>query len=438
MSAAFIRKRAKRLRRVGEFIGLFDWVVWGVQHQVNVLMLFGSNVVDIKEWFAPGMPQRFLSCLRVAAVRAVGGRWLSAVGPGPNVNHFVLGVACIRGKDRPVPDARPDQMAVKAAMRAGWILRPTNSTGDCGIDAMSHHFSQPREAATWLAIRNHIADHMVRIADDPAWHAVYYACQERQIADAPRWRGGIGAHPPGTSPLGSLTAAASLSCAASHSGSSSSGLAPSERVASSSIIAASQPGPAASAIAASEPESAPLVPVDLPPLPPPAHDAPDTDVVVATTVAGPRAFADWISDQSVDQLRMMTSSVTMFVGAEARWRAEHPAHSSANTGPRRRQNVASEVNFKHATGTAFMEWRKGVGHDTRAPHKDRYYNGRPSTDNIRCYSHRVRMLLVYEVGCGSGERQGWILAGGRGDDIHVKSFTLVWPDAIREYMGGER
>jgi hypothetical protein len=64
-----MRERAKEVRKMNEMIGNFEWVVFGVIKRVRVLLLFGRTVVDVKEWFAPGLPQHFRTVLRVSVAQ---------------------------------------------------------------------------------------------------------------------------------------------------------------------------------------------------------------------------------------------------------------------------------------------------------------------------------------------------------------------------------
>jgi hypothetical protein len=50
-----ILDRAAEMRRLGAFIGLFEWVCWSEHTQVNVHMLIGSQLIDLRGMFAPGL-----------------------------------------------------------------------------------------------------------------------------------------------------------------------------------------------------------------------------------------------------------------------------------------------------------------------------------------------------------------------------------------------
>ena len=91
--------------------------------------------------------------------------------------------------------------------------------------------------------------------------------------------------------------------------------------------------------------------------------------VVPLSLAGPRPFAEWLNNLPALDLLKITASVSEFVEAEAKWRAEHPKQAAAEAQPRRK-NIAFGINFKYTTGLAYLEWVKWAGHDSRAPHKE--------------------------------------------------------------------
>ena len=52
-----IRERAAVVRRLGQYIGMFEWVCWSEYSQANVYLLVGSQLVDVRGLFAPGLGQ---------------------------------------------------------------------------------------------------------------------------------------------------------------------------------------------------------------------------------------------------------------------------------------------------------------------------------------------------------------------------------------------
>ena len=51
--AAAMRKRAAEVRFMGTYIGMFEWLLWSVAKNVRTNILFGSNLVDVREVFGP-------------------------------------------------------------------------------------------------------------------------------------------------------------------------------------------------------------------------------------------------------------------------------------------------------------------------------------------------------------------------------------------------
>lgn len=190
--ARSIRRRAQEVRKRGKEIGFWEWCVWGALANVTVHMLFGSQIINVTQVFAPPAgPEPPRETHRVAAVRAASGKgYRSAVAPGssghvPVVNHFVVGVASksvVDVESSAGAAANPSSCAVRAAMRAGWVLRATTLIGDCGIDVMAFHSRQVRIPSTWDKIRGQISDFMLSVQNKPEWQDSFMACQDVAIA----------------------------------------------------------------------------------------------------------------------------------------------------------------------------------------------------------------------------------------------------------------
>ena len=82
---------------MGENVGFWEWVVWSFLKDVSVLMLFGSDVVDVRVVFGPAAVAPTHGVHRVAAVLLLSdGSYRSAVAPDnrghvPVINHFLVG-----------------------------------------------------------------------------------------------------------------------------------------------------------------------------------------------------------------------------------------------------------------------------------------------------------------------------------------------------------
>ena len=190
--ARSIRRRAQEVRKRGKEIGFWEWCVWGALMNVTVHMLFGSQVINVTRVFGPPTrPEPHRETHRVAAVRATSGKgYRSAVAPGSSghvlvINHFVVGVASksvVDVESSAGAAADPSSCAVRAAMRAGWVLRSTTLIGDCGIDVMAFHSRQVRIPPTWDKIRGQISDFMLAVQNKPEWQDSFIACQDVAVA----------------------------------------------------------------------------------------------------------------------------------------------------------------------------------------------------------------------------------------------------------------
>ena len=162
-------------------------------------MMFGSEITDILRVFAPALVMETDLVCRVIACRvADDGSLVSAVYHSgapeihgealPRVNHFVIG-APVAGRT-----AAPTKLTLgilddciyfawRAALRGGWSLKPTDSIGDCGIDAMAFHEGGDRTQESWALIRCELADFIQSVATDPAWQQIFSCCCELTRAD---------------------------------------------------------------------------------------------------------------------------------------------------------------------------------------------------------------------------------------------------------------
>ena len=183
-----IRRRAEQVRVLGTYIGFFEWCCWSALKSVAVHMLFGTTVIDIRSVFGPPVVGKHRRTHRVAAVRVAGGHgYHSAVAPGgrghvPVCNHFLIGVAPqtvadIAGAAATGPH-KVSTCALRAAMRAGWILKHTAKQGDCGIDVMCYHAGLVRVPSSWQAVRNELADFMLAVQGENEWQECFAACQD--------------------------------------------------------------------------------------------------------------------------------------------------------------------------------------------------------------------------------------------------------------------
>ena len=186
--ASAIRRRAAQVRHPGAWIGFFEWLVWSELRQVDVHILFGSASVDLRAVFGVHLPH-FVDASathRTAAVLLKNGEWRTSAPTGsalPTANHFVIGVPIAgRALVAPLEEVPSGQAKLGSARvfaaKAGWALKETDATGDCGPDTMAYHGKLARSPATWLTIRRELAAFMDERCCDEAWQNTFRLCQE--------------------------------------------------------------------------------------------------------------------------------------------------------------------------------------------------------------------------------------------------------------------
>ena len=343
MAAAAIKQRADEIRISGSYIGLFEWLAWGVFADASVNMLFGSTTVVLRDAIGPRLPLPSGDRVhRVGAVRARDGQW-SAVRSGNllEANHFVIGVEAIGVASAPGCDVG-DCCAAKAAMRVGWLLKPGNPFGDCGPDCMAFAAGMPRTAETFQSIRAQLADFIVGVSDLPEWQEAFAVCGEGPGLDGSAVDDGLGPIAVGGLGPGGIDV---------------------ESEEPSSPATPPHPGPCD--------DEAPLV-NSPPPLPPP-DGAPGDTLVVADSDAStpPRSFSGWLSSLTPEKRAAATASYFAFKAAEKDWLATKVEDNTlaASASPSKK-HCSSSLTTRLETGQAYLTWLQGDGQASRSPLKD--------------------------------------------------------------------
>ena len=177
MQVAIVRRLCE-VRKPGRYLGFLEWIAWGVHWNRRVLMLYGDQVWDLMELFAPALPARkFEGECRVAAVRVqTHGEMLSA-SAHLLPNHFLIGVASGHARDEGSP-THPSTSARRAALHVGWLLKDTVMQGDCGVDVMAYHLGLERGQPSWNLIRNSIVAFLSVHMHEALWQDIAEVCQE--------------------------------------------------------------------------------------------------------------------------------------------------------------------------------------------------------------------------------------------------------------------
>jgi len=346
------------VRKLGEYIGFFEFVVAALSKQVEVLVLFGEHIINVVDAFASDL-KPCTSGWPVARIAAVVGArtWLSVEAEDGSYRapgHFVIGQACEGGVIRPSPGALTSS-AVRAAMKVNWHLRPTDLRGDCGIDALCYHLGYPRHRAVFEQFRRELADFMVLNADDARWHNVFRQCGEMDSAPRPL-PAALGPPPKPVALWGAPSA-------------------------SSSSASASASCPSA---ASCQPEGVASPPGVPPPLPPPRVGPSSEDLVLEDAppeaarqarppvqVGGGGRFAEWLKAMSTDELTRATASPEAFRDAEQAWRTRLQLPKPEGKPRAMKQRCPHALHYRLALGTSFLRWRAVEGRTSRTALKDR-------------------------------------------------------------------
>ena len=90
-----IRQRAAEVRCMGSHIGFYEFLAWSEMQQVQVHLLFGENVVNVRRLFSPYSPMLETKPIhRIAAVR------LDELGWSVHADSFEEGVQVTKEFDK--------------------------------------------------------------------------------------------------------------------------------------------------------------------------------------------------------------------------------------------------------------------------------------------------------------------------------------------------
>ena len=198
LTAEAIRKRAREISEDGVYIGLFELAAYSVSKNRRVFACMGDKVLDVGAIFAPTLApavvdevaEEFDEPIRVCGVKMVSElNWEAAAKKEdsvlPDINHWVIAKKVPHVKYTTLVRAVNDWWADKSKIRdaktlayaAGLLLMPTNTAGNCGIDALGFFEQKGRTPESFDRIRGELAGFMNSIADLPVWHDVYIACE---------------------------------------------------------------------------------------------------------------------------------------------------------------------------------------------------------------------------------------------------------------------
>ena len=199
--------RAGQLSLVGAWIGLFDWLMYAALFKKRVLMLIGSNIIDIVKLLGGadfGLPANAPVC-RVIAAWFEGGVSYAVVrgnSGAPRVNHYLVGTPLQGSAVKAIPGecshhevnvvSGGSSLSAKASMSTsrvlachaaackGWHMHLTQAAGDCGIDCMCFFENIERTQQSYRSVRSRLCDFIKKHAGEKWVQAAFAKCGEDQ------------------------------------------------------------------------------------------------------------------------------------------------------------------------------------------------------------------------------------------------------------------
>lgn len=372
--ADLIWQRSEQVRSSGTYVGLFEFLVLTEWKNVRVLALFGKNVLDVRRHLGGCWPEAAptATIYTVAARLTMSGTSLAVSDCAADVNHWLIAVSpfaidvesVLPGESDVLP---PGTTAAAAAESIGWYVKPTNATGECGIDVMAYGLGCGRGPSQWQEIREGLADFMVTMAEHKEWQDAFSLCGE---ASAPMAAPAVLPPAPNAAPAPAVEPAVAVEPARS----STDGVP-------SPVDSAASPVEEPSTLALVEgtpaPQSNPTPPSvapqpsSPPPLPPPKLPPPgDTSApaLVDGTSPPPAGFQEYLRTLDAERLAAITSDYFSFRAAQDDWNAKHPK-CKLKAPLRKGQQRATPVSYRLAVGMRFLQWLEMCGATTRSPLK---------------------------------------------------------------------
>lgn len=200
-----IRKRAVVVGRLGEWVGLFDLLVYAAATQQQLSIWFGDELVDVLGMFLPdlraewpaGRPVLHLIATKLSDTsRPVGdvrdmNHWLGATPIDDAVvvhdveGHRSLTRADVGGKAKALAAKRRESKSdleveeiVAYYMERGFAAHKTVAQGDCGIDAICISEGRVRSPLSWQQTRTKIMESMWERASSKLWQDLWSMCGE--------------------------------------------------------------------------------------------------------------------------------------------------------------------------------------------------------------------------------------------------------------------
>lgn len=190
--------RAEKVKRMGEYVGLFEFAAFSEIFKRNVVTYVDEGATDVRALLASALaPLADVEAVHIIGC-SIGLRGVLAlpqmVDGSLILSHWVVGKKLEGVSPPPVGDG-----SFRSAMlvKHGLVVRETQALGDCGIDVWAFALGRERKAPTFFELRHELAAFINLKADDKVWQEIFELCAESA---------------PMTVPDGKKTSSASAKC----------------------------------------------------------------------------------------------------------------------------------------------------------------------------------------------------------------------------------
>ena len=186
-------RNSARVRRMGQYIGLFEWALFAYWWCVDVMVHLATHVLNPIQHLLPGLLNVHRNRLQTTVNKEVmhvawckvgeNGKLELSRDNSHEVNHFVLLVKLAEVSDDVPSHDFPDGGDLTVwAENNGFMVIETICQGDCGMDCMAAYLGMPRRAASWMLLRNKLELCAQRVCGVHAWLAAFRMAGETDIA----------------------------------------------------------------------------------------------------------------------------------------------------------------------------------------------------------------------------------------------------------------
>ena len=173
-----IRRRGAAVRAMGEYIGLWELAVWSHLRRRAVWIAMGDGWVELAETVGPVL-QGVLATSAGRPAHLAGCHWNAALNEwapvqlhdASLVRHWVIAHVTHEAE----AEFRRHERLSSHLQGMGCTMIPTQTQGDCGIDALSFYDQELNTSGplAWKRLRAELEKHMVELAVLPEWQEVY-------------------------------------------------------------------------------------------------------------------------------------------------------------------------------------------------------------------------------------------------------------------------